>query len=159
MRSAGLQFYKGIGAAQFNPIAPKLDERGYVVKDGAVMLDMAPGIKGKDKEWDWSQKIVFAIGIADLAKLMDGTKESFSLVHDNNGVIKTLRLVPGDPEKNIKYLGTYMLSLSEVNGDIKRDVRVSLDNGEYVLLMRMLAAIAPSLLGWNTMEPYLPTSR
>jgi hypothetical protein len=156
MRSAGLQFYKGIGAAQFNPIAPKLDERGYVVKDGAVMLDMAPGIKGKEKEWDWSQKIVFAIGIADLAQLMDGTKESFSLVHDNNGVIKTLRLVPGDPDK---YPGTYMLSLSEKNGEVKRDVRVSLNNGEYVLLMRMLAAIAPSLLGWNTMEPYLPTSR
>lgn len=146
LRSGNFNIYKSLGAAQFSLIHPSFGAKGFLDKEGAVLLEVAPGDGNKDNPvWDWSKKINFAIGLPDIALLLDVTKGNPRLVHDNKGVLKTLELKAGEG----KYEGTYMLSLSEGPKESRRAVTVPLSNGEYNLLMRLLVSAAPLLINWN----------
>lgn len=145
-RSGSFHIYKSLGAAQFTLIPPSFGSKGFLDKDGAVLLEVAPGDGNKDDpKWDWAQKINFALGLPDIALLLDTTKSSPRLVHDNKGVLKTLELKAGEG----KYEGTYMLTLSEGSKDGRRAVSVPFSNGEYNLLIRLLVAAAPTLIAWD----------
>lgn len=148
VRSGTFPIYKSIGAAQFSLIPPQRGDKGFITKDGAILLECAPGDGDKnDPKWDWAKdkKISFALGLADLAQLLDATKTNIRLVHDNNGVMKTLEFRQGEG----KYEGTYTLNLSEGGKENRRSVMVPLTNGEYNLLMRLLVAVAPMLIAWT----------
>ena len=145
MRSGNYPIYKSAGAAQFSLMPPRGNEKGYLDREGAILLECAPGDGNKDDpKWDWSKKISFAIGLPDIAILLDQTKEQIRVVHDNKGVLKTLELKPGTGN----FEGTFMLYLTEGPKESRKEVRVPLSNGEYQLLMRLLVAAAPLLINW-----------
>lgn len=141
MENGQYKIYKSLGAAQFKLILPRRNEKGFIQKDGAVLVEVAPGIGTKNEpDWDWNKKIKFALGIPDLQLLIesDGTKR---LTHDHDGSIKTFQFAEAtDP----KYAGTYMLKVTE--GENRITVPVS--GGEFLLLMKMLVQVAPTLIGW-----------
>jgi len=143
MKSGTYPVYKSLGAAQFSLMPPKGNDKGYLEREGAILLEVAPGDGNKDNpQWDWSKdkKITFAIGLPDIAIILDQTKESPRIVHDNKGVLKTLEFKAGTG----KYEGTYMMCLSEG----QKKVTVPFSNGEYQILIRLLVAAAPTLIHW-----------
>lgn len=149
-RSGLFKVYKTTGAAQLSLIPPRRDEqRGFVTKDGAVLLEVAP-CKGKDANGNikafWDQKIKFAISIADIAALMDQTKQPARLFHQHGGSNKAVQFVPGTGN----YAGTYMLQVQSTQDGDTHKVTVPLTNGEYNLIMRLLVGCAaPKLIGWD----------
>ena len=147
MNTGVYAIYKSSGAAQFSLMKPKFDEKGFITKDGGILLEAAPGNGDKNNpQWDWSKKMKFAIGLADIAILLDEVKDKQRLIHDNNGVIKALEFRPGVDA----YAGTFTLLLSEGAKESRKEIRVPLSNGEYNLLIRLLLSTLPALLNWGT---------
>lgn len=147
MRSGTYPIYKSKGAAQFSLMAPQFNDKGFVAREGAVFLEAAPGDGNKDNPvWDWKQKITFAIGLPDIAIMLDQTKEKIRLVHDNKGVMKALEFQPGQGN----FEGTFMMNISENAPSGRKSITVPITNGEYNLLIRLLASAAPLLINWST---------
>jgi hypothetical protein len=139
------KIYKKSGAAQFSLLDPQVNDKGFLSKEGAVLVELAKGA-GTDSDGniivDWSKKISFAINMADICNLIDETKTSQKLVHNYKGSTKTLEFIPGKD----KYEGTFMLSASE--GENR--ATVPLTNGEYNMIMRLLVGVAaPRIIGWQ----------
>lgn len=148
-KSGTLKIYKNTGAAQFSLISCQRDERGFVSKEGAVLVQVAK-CSGKDSSGniiaDWQNKISFAINLADICNLMDEYNDKASrLFHNYKGTVKSLEFRPGTG----KYEGTYMLQVNQGGRD-GQTVAVPLTNGEYNLIMRLLiGCAAPKLIGWD----------
>lgn len=148
-KSGTLKIYKNTGAAQLSLIGCKRDDRGFVSKEGAVLVEVA-SCNGKDGDGnilaDWQNKISFAINVADLCNLMDEYNDkAHRLFHNYKGTVKSLEFQPGTG----KYEGTYMLRVNEGGKDGKT-ITVPLTNGEYNMIMRLLIGVAaPVLLGWD----------
>lgn len=143
----GAQFtvYAKSGAAQFSVLPIRRTDKGYVDKDGAILLEVAPGTG--PKAYDWSQKISFSIGIADICILADRPQRPEKILHDNQGTIKTLEFTPG--QEGTQYEGTFMMSLSQKSeGGEWRSVKVPFKAGHYAVLMSTLRSMVPHLLGW-----------
>lgn len=137
-----LKFYKSIGALQVEFIPPKFNEKGYLEKDGAVLLTLAPGNKDKDNpEWDWTKKIVFALGVPDIAVLLtpddNGACKCF---HKTADATKKLELAPG---KN----SGWALTLSS-NGKANLNAMVFLTDAEVVVLRTVIARLLPRVCGF-----------
>ena len=142
-RPGVFKLYKKIGAAAFSLIPPRYDDRGYMSKHGAVLLEVAPGV-GK-QQWDWTQKITFAISVQDVANMLDSNPKKRRIYHESQDVPKTLQFVPGEG----KWEGTYQLQLAAGAGDKRRQVMVPISNGEYTVLVRLLLSVCPLLMGWG----------
>lgn len=146
MRSGTFTVYKSSGAAQFSLMPVRYSDKGFVEREGAVFLEVAPGNGDKkNPTWDWKQKLTFAIGLNDICQCLDQTKDAVRSIHDNQGVLKTFEIRPGEGD----FAGTFMLSLSEGEKTSRKQVRVPLNNGEYQVLMRLLVAAAPLMLNWT----------
>ncbi len=143
-RAGQLNFYKSKGAAQFSYLPARYNDRGFVEKDGAILLEVAPGV-GKQK-WDWDQKISFAFSVADIAKVLGDFDEKIRIFHQHDRMPKTVEFVPGEG----KYAGTWNMFIAQGSNKTNNyhRVMVPLDSGEFALLTRMLTAIAPKLIGW-----------
>ena len=148
-RSGQLKIYKNSGAAQFSLIECRRDDRGFITKEGAVLVEVAK-CNGKDSDGNiqanWGDKISFAINTADICNLMDEYNErAHRLFHNYRGTVKSLEFRPGQG----KYEGTYMLQVNEGGKDGKT-ITVPLTNGEYNMVMRLLiGCAAPKLIGWE----------
>lgn len=144
MRSGTYTIYKSKGAAQFTLVPPTFNEAGYIKREGAVMLEVAPGNGDKNNPvWDWSKKVIFALGIPDICRLVDQGSDG-KLTHDNGGVIKRFHLQAAVDEK---YAGTFMLKMQEDKLDL---ITVPFTNGEYQVLMQLLKAALPLMLNWTS---------
>ena len=49
MENGQYKIYKSLGAAQFKLILPRRNEKGFIQKDGAVLVEVAPGIGTKNE--------------------------------------------------------------------------------------------------------------
>jgi hypothetical protein len=140
-RKGTLKFYKKGGAAQLRLIPPRLNEKGFLEKEGAVLLEAAPGTgTGRDLSWDWSKKITFAISFTDITNIFNG--DTVDIFHQSEDTPKKLRVNPGQESG-------YFLSLGEGKGDNRREVKVSLTDGEWRVLRQTLMSMAPYLVGWE----------
>lgn len=146
-KSGSFRVYKSLGAAQFRVLPPRYNAAGYIDKNGAILVEVAPGNKDRNNpQWDWDKKISFAISIEDLTFLFDGVNpKARRLFHDHNNTPKTLEFVPGTGD----YEGTYMLNVSSGKGDSRQTVMVPFTNGEYNVTMGLLSRTAPLLIGWD----------
>jgi len=140
--------YKKLGAAQFTLLNPKVNNDNYrIEKNGAVLLEAAPG--AGDKKYEWSGKISFAIGLSDMCNIFDHPDEPPKLIHSMPGsnLVKTLEFKPGEG----KYAGTYMMKLGETNKETNQSklITVPIAGGEYTILLRLLMAAAPLMIGWQ----------
>lgn len=138
-----LKFYKGKGAAAFSLIPPHYDQNGYCIKHGAVLLEAAPGVG--EQQWDWEQKISFAISVADIAAMVDNDPKRRRIFHKHQDNPKTLEFKPGEGN----FAGTYMMTLSEGKGASHRSVSVPFFGGEYTVLMRLFLSTCHQLIGWT----------
>jgi len=145
-RAGQLNFYKSKGAAQFSYLPPRYNDRGFVEKDGAILLEVAPGV-GKQK-WDWEQKISFAISIADITKIVGDFPEegNLRLFHQHDKMPKAVEFAPGEG----RYEGTWNMYISQGSNKLgnHRRVMVPLESGEFRLLVRLLVNMVPKLIGW-----------
>ncbi len=136
--------FKGTGAMKFKQIPPRRSEHGYVERNGAILLEMAPAV-GKTPQglpqYDWKgQKISFSIGVQDITALVD--KPTDRLFHKYSDTItKTLSFQPGEG----KYEGTWRVYLNEN----KRSIMVPLTSGEYMILQRLFVTSIPMMIAWD----------
>lgn len=153
------KIYKGKGAAQFSRIPPKFatgeDGRSYrwVSKDGAVLLEAAPAIGKRPDglpEYDWQQKISFAISVADICQIVDpvtmNSNGKVELFHKTSSGTKILEITQGTG----KYTGTYQMILKFNNNGNRSQVFIPLTGGEYQVLLRLLVSSVAYLLGWES---------
>jgi len=142
--SGTFQIHKGKGALQAKLFLPKYNDKGFYAKEGAVYIEMAPGIGTKEAPaWDWTKKLNFAIGMADIAILIDDSKKP-RLLHDTGQEIKVLEFIPGKEQ----YEGTYMVNLTSTKGETKQTISVSFTAGEYDIFMTLIKAAVPYIVGW-----------
>jgi hypothetical protein len=142
--------FKGTGAAKFSMIPPRRDNRGFVTKNGAILLEAAPA-EGKRPNglpnYDWSKKITFAIGVQDITSMVD--PKTNKLIHQTtNGsqdITKTLQFAPGEG----RHSGTYQMYLNTFAGNEKAGVFVPLSQGEFLILQKLLVTAIPQLIGWT----------
>lgn len=142
MRKGQLKFYKGGGAAQFRLIPPRLTSEGYLEKEGAMLLEVAPGTgRGKELSWDWKRKITFAISVTDINLMFEEEKfEKDGIFHDSEGTPKKLMVTPGEKSG-------WFLSVAEGKGADRHNVSVSLTDGEWANLRYTLRNMIPYLSG------------
>ena len=135
-----VKFYKASGAAQFSILPPRTTPDGYMEKEGAILLEVAPGTgRGRDLSWDWSRKITFAISPADIMAMMD--QEEPDLFHQSKGVPKKLRVQLG---KN----SGWFLSIAMGKGDSRVNVSLPLTDGEWAMMRKSFVQMFPYLIGW-----------
>lgn len=144
-RPGVLKFYKGSGAAAFSILPPRYNEAGYLDKQGAILLEAAPSV-GR-QQWDWDQKITFAISISDIAGMLDSDPTRRRIFHKHDQTPKVLEVTPADPDG--PHAGTFMMNLSMGKGDTRRQIRVPFNNGEWTVLVRLLLHACPLLIGWT----------
>ena len=142
--------YKKKAAAQFTVIRIKTDESGKILKEGSILLEVAPAIPNKEKAYDWSQKISFAISRADIVSLMDNPSAPKRIMHvppNNAGTTKALEFVPGEG----RYAGTYMMKIGETNRqqNVNKYYAVPLSQGEYYCLQSLMVSSLRYLIGWQ----------
>lgn len=148
--SGTFPIYKKKAAAQFSIIKPKLDDSGKLKKEGSILLEAAPAIEGKDKAYDWSNKISFAISRADIVSIMDNPSAPKRIMHvppSDSGTTKALEFVPGEGN----YAGTYMLKIGEANKatNLSKYYSVPLSQGEYYCLQSLMLGSLRYLIGWQ----------
>ena len=143
-RPAPFKIYKANGAMKMSILAPKFDAKGYVSKEGALLIEAAPGNGDKNNpQWDWNQKITFAISSIDVASLLSSKQKR--IFHQHNDDPKTLELLPGEGE----YAGTYRMVLAIGKGTARQQVMVPMSDGEYQLFMRMVMSGTTLILNWT----------
>lgn len=145
-RSGIYSIYKKIGQAQFSLIPPTRDpEKGFVVRDGAIFIEAAPGMNG-GKEWDWNKKIRFSLGLNDIAILLEDLDNPKKLIHkiEESNILKSLEFTPGQGN----YEGTYMMKLTHKAEDTNLMVSVPLSSGEFQILVSMMKSSLPYMVGW-----------
>jgi len=140
--------YKNTGAVVFGLIPARHNEKGFVEKAGAVLVEAAPaegkGPNGLPK-YNWDRKITFAIGVQDISNLLSENPKLNRLFHEHDKHPKILQFTPGEG----KYAGTYMMNLSMGKGSDRATVGVPFDSGEWTVLVRLLVAALPKLIAWD----------
>lgn len=138
-----LKFYKGVGAAAFKVLPPRYDRNGYMTKHGAILVEAAPCVK--TQQWDWNQKITFAISVADICNIVDPDSSKWRIFHKNDETNKVLEFKPGTGN----YEGTWNMYLSQGQGPDRQSVMVPFSGGEHAILIRLLVSACPLLIGWS----------
>jgi len=144
MFPGSLKIYKKIAAASFTLLPPQWDNKGYMDKHGAILLEIAPG-EG-DQVWNWNKKLKFAISIADICTLTDKDPTKHRCFHEHHEKPKTLQIQRGEG----KYENTYMMTLAEGQGPNRVNYSVPLSSGEYRTLIQLFDRSVPLMLGWTS---------
>lgn len=142
--------YKKSAAAQIGLINPTFNDQGWLEKEGAIFIEVAPAI-GKDSNdnttygWkDKTKKISFSLSPNDITLLFNDFEKS--IVHEYQGKIKTLTMKQGDQDK---YPGSYMMTVQVVDSEKnKHFVTVPFTAGEIRYFSKLLETAAWKILGW-----------
>jgi len=140
--------YKKKAAAQFTIIKPKIDNLGKLLKEGSVLLEVAPAVS--EKSYNWSNKISFAISRSDIVLLMDNPSSPQRIFHippSDPSKSKSLEFVPGEG----RYAGTYMMKISQSDkkADENLNYVVPVSGGEYYCIQSLLMGSLRYLIGWQ----------
>lgn len=125
-------------------------KEGWNKREGAVFLQAASAV-GKN-EYDWNNKIVFALSIQDMSKILLGlaTGEEVKLMHDPGAKSETAGAVKkflniSSPDGTVK--GCIVI-LSQTTGGETRRHTVPMDGSELIALRQLLQTAIPRALGW-----------
>lgn len=143
-----LNFYKTTGALQVDYLPPRFTRTQDAIrreKDGAFLLQVAPGVKGAEKTWNWDQKIIFAFAHSDFCLVEQALKfqrkSEVKLIHDYKGKKTSLAIRAGEG----KYENTFSLFFAQ---DDKR-VMVPLAAAELSMILNLFKDLMPNMLGWG----------
>ena len=135
-----IKFYKAKGALQIRLLPPRMNEKGYLDKEGALLLEAAPGTGSRQNpSWNWDQKISFAISVADIMAMCDD--DTVDIFHKSKDTPKKLQVNPGQQSG-------YFLSLAQGKGSNRHQVSVPLTDGEWRVLIKVFVDMIPTLVGW-----------
>ncbi len=144
------KIYKGMGGKQgcFQFSLAKA-YTGKRKDEGAVFIEAASTI-GRN-EYDWNNKIIFALSATDIGAVLTGFRQGkFDIYHDPDAQTdrkgtrgKRLSLQSGEQA------GTFFLALSEKAGEENKRVNISLQPQEARILLNLLEAALPMVLGWK----------
>lgn len=181
--------YKGMGgsngAAQFNlqsphkycPVCKKRDYTGekfecggtpeqahpkekLLVREGCVFLEVTSVKDGQKNVYDWEKKIVFALSITDLGKLLYGMRTGCLDKDGNPGEVKITHDPGAGSEakgKVQKYLSLsspkgpaagFYLSMTQFGGQEKMTHKVPITADEGVVLGALFQSAISKLLNW-----------
>ena len=147
MNSGSFDIFKGSAAAKISLLPPTANEKGWMQKSGAVLIEAAKvmGTDGDNKLYDWKEgKISFGLGVADICNLLENP-ETTKLVHEYQGKTKSLSFKESADER---YAGSWMMSIREKDEQGSRALSVPLSAGEFTALGLLLRAALPKMLGW-----------
>jgi hypothetical protein len=129
------------------------DQYKTLLRNGSVFIEFANAVEGKDKEYDWKNKLNFAIGIGDFPivytayrELLRSGKMDLKLFHDPNagtdkkgGNIKTFQIINGSKA------GTFFIGLSQTEPKLK--ISLPLSVGELYMFIKFIEDNQNSMLG------------
>jgi len=149
-QSGTYAIFKGKGAAKFSQISPTRDDNGWVKKTGAILLEAAPAVGKRPDglpDYDWGQKISFAIGVQDVALLFDPKTDKLFHQSSSGGFesTKTLKFVAGTGN----FEGTYQMFLNQSYDGGNKKVFVPFSAGEFLVLQRLLLSSVPMMINWK----------
>lgn len=164
--------YKNKSAVRFNLIPGTFrtftdksgKERITLADEGSIMMELAEGT-GKTADgnnaYDWENKIMFNIGIADLALLMENPFGSLTHVHEKGSVTTTKvvsfqKMEAREGSSPKVWLG-YMAKVKDDESK-NRKLGIALTVGEHKVLLELLKASIPIMQGW-TGNPHVANSR
>lgn len=150
-----LPIYKKSAALQISLIRSvrKNDKFRSILKNGAVFMEFANAVAGKEKEYDWANKASFAISTNDYPLIYSAYmdlkttgKIGLKLIHDPNAgtdnkgkSIKTLSLFNGQNQ------GTFFFTINTTNPEVK--VSVPLSKGELYMIIKFIEDNQNAVLG------------
>ena len=138
--------YKRSAAAQFALILPTHNEKGWLERQGAVLIEAAVAVgtnANENIEYGWGNKITFSLGPNDLNSLFENPDKP--LIHQWKGSTKSVRFQPGSG----KYEGTWMMHVNEkTDTGTENKISVPVGAGEWHSLNVLLRAALPKMLGW-----------
>lgn len=126
-----------------------------VERAGSILLEATSTKEGQKNVYDWENKVIFALGLTDLGKVLRFLRtsqvgDSLQLLHDPGAqsamagkVIKTLYL--SSPQGIGQGL---ILSLSAKEGDRLVKHSIPLSGDEVAILGTLVQAAIPKLLSW-----------
>ena len=152
--------YKGMGgkhgAAQFSLIRfdPNRMHNGKPNPKGGVLLEMAPTTGKNVYDWEGG-KISFWMSVEDISEFLilrnfdKDSDDNEGIFHSFNETNKKLRIGKGSIYKG---LPSWLMSLhSSVKGGESKTVSLPISAKEMTVLVKLLEAAIPSILGWNTL--------
>lgn len=146
--------YKKSAALQIDLIpATRIDDKfKRVERFGAIYLEMSKAVPGKDKTYNWDEKVNFAISYGDLpiiytgiGKLRGGGEMDITLFHDPQAGTS-------DKGKNVKIFsikagskaGTFFLKIQKAKDNY---ISIPLNTGELMLFIRFIEDNQNVILG------------
>jgi hypothetical protein len=144
--------YKKQGAIQFDLGEPRITEDKW--REGVVFINIASATG--ERQYDWNSKIVFALSVDDVGKLLHffitaGENDSLNLVHDPNKnstdegkIVKSMNVWTREGS-----LGGVMMTLTSKMGEDSIKHKVGLSGHEVVVLKALFEHAIPKLLAWD----------
>jgi hypothetical protein len=161
MSSGQWQVYKQTGALQARliPCNPngKTKDGKTTFRSGSVYLEAATCIDKENKVYDWDNKVKFALGLADLQKILVSRDATFDLFHIPDGN-KAPKGTPGK-KMSVKvgegnYASTRMFSFMDSATGNKANIPLS--GEEWNAFLILCEVSLPMIIGWgmsyNTQE-------
>jgi len=114
-----------------------------VDKEGAIFIEAAPTLDDGER-CDWGNKIIMALGSADLGQILSGLKvdNKVHLVHDHNGKTSTFKIEPGNK-------GSFKLSIGQKEGANNKFVSVYAKTHQIMSFVQLVEFAVPRVLGWD----------
>lgn len=157
------KIFKGVkgkfGAMRLNFKKPYTNEPGKK-QEGVLFLEMAP--PKTNNIYDWDNKIILALNITDISKLLYFFKAPQKHVDKNNSDNLKVTIYhdkdagTANEGKNVKILDiskskdrtNFFMSLKDKGNNSQANVTVSPD--EAIAIMTLLEYSIPSILSWNS---------
>lgn len=124
---------------------------GWKVREGTIFLEMTS--TKDDNVYDWDNKIVLALGITDVGKILHAlfTGQECKIMHDPGAKSET----QGKVRKNLRVASPHgtakgcMIGTSQISAGQKKEHSVPLSGDELIVLKELLQAAIPQMLKWN----------
>lgn len=143
--------YKGVsgkfGVVRFEFIPPFSNPKRRKA-DGTVLVTAANAIG--PNQYDWDNKIVFALSISDIGAVMEGLRKGeINLFHDpgmksetQGAVTKSLKMIRGEGKES------FFFSLSSKQNGTESSVKLPISVQEAMILNVLLSHAVPKMLNW-----------
>ena len=156
MKFPKLKNYEG----KFIPTAwlqdhPDLTKDDLSSREGCLFVEITSAVPGKKNVYDWEQKIVMALSITDMSKVLlvlEGRKPEINILHDPNAqtetagkVVKTMAI---SSPKGISEGVIFNVSQKEADGQVRKHM-VPLNQDETIALQCLVRAAVPLCLAWT----------
>jgi hypothetical protein len=140
--------FSGSEAWEFVDGRRKLKE-GWKLREGCVFLEITSTKPGQKNVYDWDNKVIMALSIGDMGKLLLGLKVpgKTEIMHDPNAKTEKANTVKKFLNCTLSEKGA-LFSVTKVAGGEKVSHSVPMSPDEVIVLRRLLEKGITTALGW-----------